>query len=60
MNKKTLTIDCYYDDYNGESYYLIPSGFRGVVIVVNESPVDCSAWHANKDEAELMFSEAER
>lgn len=60
MNKKTITIDCYYDEDGGESYSLIPSGFKGVVIVVNESPVDCSAWLANKDEAERLFSEAER
>lgn len=59
MHKKTITIDCYYDD-SGESYYIIPSGFKGMVIVVNESPIDCSAWLANEDEAERLFSEAEQ
>ena len=48
MTRDTITAQrVYYDD---EVYYLLPSGFVGRYILVNESSVDFSIRHIGQDE----------
>lgn len=46
----TLEIIILSDDNDGEVYYILPSGFKGKKILVNESPVDLTIKHINEED----------
>lgn len=53
VTKKIIEITLYYDD-SGESYYVLPSGFEDKLILVNESPVDLTVRHMNKEDVKYL------
>lgn len=46
----SLEIMVISDEDNGEAYYVLPSGFKGKKILVNESPVDLTIKHVNEED----------
>ncbi len=52
--RKTIMVEMIYDD-SGETYFVLPSGFQNMVIIVNENPVDLTARHLLKDQVDEKF-----
>jgi hypothetical protein len=50
MPKKIIEVPRYYDEDEGESYYVLPSGYRGRHILVNESPVDLRVTYIHDEQ----------
>ena len=50
MTKQQLQATLYYDGESGEAYYVLPSGWEGKYILVNESPVGLSVTYINDDQ----------
>lgn len=50
--KTTIEATIIHDEDFGEAYYLIPSGYKGVTILVNDSPTDLSVRYEDTDTVE--------
>jgi len=54
----TLPVPHAWDDAEGEAWYFLPSMLNGMVIVVNESPVDLTVRCVMQDDADEMLERA--
>jgi hypothetical protein len=50
-----LSVPHVWEDADGESWYFLPSMLNGMVIIVNESPVDLTARYVMQDDADEML-----
>ena len=47
--KRKIEIDSFYDD-SGEMYYILPSGYEDMWLLVSESPIDLTIRHISRTE----------
>lgn len=59
MNKKTITVDVYYDDNDPDSYIILPSGFADKYILVNESPAELVVQHISEAQRSVIKAASE-
>ena len=57
MTHREITVPHLFDD-DGESYYILPSGFENSYILVNESPVDLLARHITQKERDALLRQS--
>jgi hypothetical protein len=54
MTIKEITVQMVYDD-SGETFFILPSGFPGLHVRVNESPTDLEAKHITPEELAALL-----
>lgn len=57
---KTKTVEVILIHDEGESFYVLPSGFEDTHILVNESPVDLEVTHITEDRLRLLKATLEQ